>query len=713
MHRYLCYLLLVLPWLCINCSIFAPILDPVVQQDEFIVQASKSEKNDSGPPPIAVTIRFHGGKDIGRRKLMDRIMDSMLDLSRNPDRRGSAYDAMLDVQDSIRSQGYPLAKVEHSQSKLPKTNDILVEFTLHLGPLCTVKDLRLLGRQQLSEEELLQFWSRKQQGFLGLDDPLYVEAGLQGLVTSMQSYYMSKGFLDAKVSLLPPEPKPEQESQAKKLGLVVSIQIEEGHPYHFGQTELNDKLAGTLHHLAPMPPQPGDAFSRKSIESYRLQLFNQLRNLGYNEPKLNLRVTVNPEKHLVDSKVQGDPGQQVSIAEIVVRGNLYVSSNRILELMRIHPGETFHGLSEENSLLRLYQTGLFRKAEIQHEPMPENKIRLVIQVEEIERYLLEPEIGYGSYEQLRGGIGFQMRHLQFLDPLFIFDLDSRAMVSRRGHRVVTSLTDPNVLSSDTAFSVQAELRRREEPSFTDESLGFSTSLSRPLFSPRTLGRIGYTFKEHRDGNVDVVDPAAGITDYTEANSFAEISRDQRDNVLMPRSGYRWATGVQWLDPALGGSISLTHLRAGFTYYQPLFGKSAQVVLNAQSAWLFPGEGSDAVPISQRLFNGGENSVRSFDESELSPLDINGDPVGGDYRNIFNLELRWQAFKFLELAGFADAGNTGSKVQDYDLRDMRYAVGGGLRVLTPIGPLRFDAAHNPDRMPKEEDWILHFSIGYPF
>jgi outer membrane translocation and assembly module TamA len=106
-------------------------------------------------------------------------------------------------------------------------------------------------------------------------------------------------------------------------------------------------------------------------------------------------------------------------------------------------------------------------------------------------------------------------------------------------------------------------------------------------------------------------------------------------------------------------------------------------------------------------------VRSYDEAELGPKDVNGEPVGGEFRNVLNVELRWQVLTNVELAAFADAGNVGRQVGDYTFNDLKYGLGGGIRILLPIGPVRLDAAYNPDRDPGDEVWEVHFSIGYPY
>jgi outer membrane protein assembly factor BamA len=109
---------------------------------------------------------------------------------------------------------------------------------------------------------------------------------------------------------------------------------------------------------------------------------------------------------------------------------------------------------------------------------------------------------------------------------------------------------------------------------------------------------------------------------------------------------------------LGGDVSFERVRLIGSTILPL-GNSTHAVLRVESTWLSPKDGSDAIPIQERLFNGGKITVRSFREDRLAPA---------------------------------------------DLKDVSGRV---------IGPLRFDDALNPDREPGDRKWRFHFSIGYPF
>ena len=72
-------------------------------------------------------------------------------------------------------------------------------------------------------------------------------------------------------------------------------------------------------------------------------------------------------------------------------------------------------------------------------------------------------------------------------------------------------------------------------------------------------------------------------------------------------------------------------------------------------------------------------------------------------------------------GFVDAGNVWPSDWHFDLGDLRYAIGPGLRYQTPVGPIRVDVGYQlnpiPDLIvngaPQPRRWRLHFSIGQAF
>jgi len=111
-----------------------------------------------------------------------------------------------------------------------------------------------------------------------------------------------------------------------------------------------------------------------------------------------------------------------------------------------------------------------------------------------------------------------------------------------------------------------------------------------------------------------------------------------------------------------------------------------------------GFSSGEPPFSQSFFVGGSETLRGYEE----------DRFFGDRMFLFNLELR-RAFKNnIQAVAFFDAGRAWFKGEDLDFfNDLASAIGVGVRVNTPVGPIRLDIGFGPDGNK------THFSFGQPF
>jgi outer membrane translocation and assembly module TamA len=95
------------------------------------------------------------------------------------------------------------------------------------------------------------------------------------------------------------------------------------------------------------------------------------------------------------------------------------------------------------------------------------------------------------------------------------------------------------------------------------------------------------------------------------------------------------------------------------------------------------------------------------------MDANGNPEGGDALIILNAEWRVPLVRWFALAAFVDSGTVTPTVGDLPSAVFKTGVGGGVRVNTPIGPLRLDVGYALNPIPGESRWQLYFSVGQPF
>jgi len=128
------------------------------------------------------------------------------------------------------------------------------------------------------------------------------------------------------------------------------------------------------------------------------------------------------------------------------------------------------------------------------------------------------------------------------------------------------------------------------------------------------------------------------------------------------------------------------------------------------------ENNGEVPIYERFYLGGINSIRSFGSGQVSPRDPEtNDRIGGNKMVLFNTEFLFPLVKEQGVRGviFFDAGNAYDNGDNIDLGDLKYAIGGGIRWYSPMGPLRLEYGYNPDQDKGDPKSKWQFSMGVFF
>ena len=111
-----------------------------------------------------------------------------------------------------------------------------------------------------------------------------------------------------------------------------------------------------------------------------------------------------------------------------------------------------------------------------------------------------------------------------------------------------------------------------------------------------------------------------------------------------------------------------------------------------------------------------NTLRGFATDSVDPVgglpsqDLN---TGGEALLVLNEEWHFPIWRRLRGELFLDAGNVYQTISDFDPTDLRSSAGAGLRLDTPIGPIRVEYGWKLDRKPDESPGEIIFSIGTVF
>jgi outer membrane translocation and assembly module TamA len=217
-----------------------------------------------------------------------------------------------------------------------------------------------------------------------------------------------------------------------------------------------------------------------------------------------------------------------------------------------------------------------------------------------------------------------------------------------------------------------------------------------------------------------LDPLNGRAQGRLSSLDLDIHRSTMDSTVNARRGYMLDAHFERAGSILQGDYDFAETILEGRYYLSL-GDRAVIAVKARGGSIGTPRGENLrVPFYRRYFLGGANSLRGWGRFEVSPL-FDGLSIGGHTMFESAAELRAPVWGNLSAVLFADAGNVWNNAWAFDLGDLRYDVGPGLRYLTPIGPVRVDLGYQLNPIPgllidgkkQSRPFRFHFSIGQAF
>jgi outer membrane protein insertion porin family len=652
-----------------------------------------------------------GAREISEAALRRAMKEPIAGLQDEGFRKSAIDDLAFDIESHYRGRGYHFVRVTYRYEAAEAT------LTIVEGPRVLLGTVDFNGNAAIEDEALAALVPREGSGLLGLGEAVYVKSQVTALARAVEKAYRRDGYLEVQVAA------PDVTFSTDQTQANVNIDIVEGRAYVLeAVTFTGTDVAVAAGRTDRFQALDGSAYTPLLRIEVKTMIEDLYADEGYPEATAQVMAVPTETGQLVRMtlEVEVTAGAKTMIGNILIEGNERVRRGFILGQMRLRPGDLYRGHLLRRSYRRLFKTGLFsavtinlakenRSGQAENERPSGKDIShrdLLIHVSERSTRARFYELGFGSYDLLRAKTGIRERNLLGRGLIGSAELGG----SIRGAQLGFSLTDPWFLQSQWEANLPVSFLTREEPSFTIRESKVGFRLSKPLTVRVTTGST-YRFSLSHVRNLSAQSPLKEETNLLLGALGPFVQYDSRNDLFMPTRGVSARAFAEVGDPALGGEISFVHTGASASHYLEL--KEGTVLCSRVSTrWITPIRNTESIPIQERLFNGGENSVRSFQQSELGPKDAGGDPVGGEVRNLLSLELRQRVSGNFSAALFADYGNIGLTSSEA-FENFRSALGVGLRYGLPIGPIRLDVGFNPNRKPDEDRFVIHFAVGMPF
>lgn len=448
----------------------------------------------------------------------------------------------------------------------------------------------------------------------------------------------------------------------------------------------------------PFPEKPavGDVLNHGQYESLRQAISSRASRLGYFDAEFKeRRLAVDPQTREAHIKLTFVSGKRYRLGEVTFNEDHVFEQGFLRRFVQFEPGTPYHADKVAELSSDLSNSGYFSQSLVTAPPgeAVDDVIPVSAKVSEREPRSVGVGIGYST------DVG----------PRFRGNWEEH-WINAQGHRrgADTELSAPR---QNLTGWYEIPL----DPPMTD-SLRFGLGYQREDIEDVESDRIsiGTQWKHEMDNDwtrilslrwererFDIGNSESGTTHLLLPG--ISLSKLESDSPIDPSRGYRLGVDVTGGLREVFSTVDVLQVTTqakGLITLADNHRFLARIDAGAVATNDFSG-----VPPSLRFFTGGDQSVRGYGYETLSPEDSEGTGVGGRYKLVGSLEYQYEVVDNWRVATFVDRGNAIDNLSD----PLATGVGGGVRWISPVGPLRLDIANGLD----EEfggGWRIHFSMG---
>jgi len=625
------------------------------------------------------------------------------------------------IRKAYETKGWADTQVAHSLDIDPATNKSSVVIEVTEGTRQTIRRIYVDGNLHFSNSRIMGLIKTRPKAWWLFRPGTIKDDQLNEDLERIRAFYLSEGYLDAQVDYRL-DVDPDQ-------WIYLRFRIEEGKRYTVGRVAIEGPDVFTIEEVREKLKAclEGDTFTYQALREDVANLKGFYFGKGYIFVQVRESTALDAATGKVEISYAIVENQVAYVERIDVRGNLKTRDKVIRRELRILPGERFDGDKLQRSKERLYNLGFFEEVGYDtEEGSASDQENLIVEVKEAKTGSFSFGGGYSSIDQFVGFIELEQKNFDWQNWQSFTgggqDLKLRGEWGSVRQTYELSFTEPWMFDHPVSFGFDAYMRShdREEDvgyGYLEDRAGGDLRVSKE-FSEYLRGGAMYRLERVK---ISDVDPTASADlraeegeNWLSSMEFT-LTRDTTDNVFNPTRGYVLSGSTEVAGGFLGGTKDFNKFFALATQYFPLFGKNV-LRLQARAGVVMPFNDEEKVPIYERFYAGGANTIRGYEERSVGPIDaVTADPLGGETLFVANVEYIVPLLDFLKGAVFVDTGNVWAEASDFGNGGFMTGVGVGVRVKTPIGPLKLDYGYPLDTQPGKQDkeGRFHFSMSHGF
>ncbi len=626
--------------------------------------------------PVIRLIKYVGNHSVTESDILDAFKHAKVHLSVE-DRFDptKVKRAVVVIKELLGAHGRQFATVRPTFTRIPAANAVVLTFNINEGPKVKVGKIIIQGNHAFSSEKIVRSMKNTRPYAIPLylfDIPVmsktYDEGKLDDdLENGVRALYQNNGYF--RVLVKDPTMKTVDVNRPgipwipiPWIGAVhgkatnITIPIEEGSKYRLGKLFIrsSDPEKGLFFKQAYLkdifPLREGDIFDAAKVRDSFKNYTKLYGAWGFIDFSANPSFDIDEKKKIINLTLVFDQEKQYYVRRIDFSGNTATRDKVIRRELLLNEGDLFNSHLWELSLLRLNQLGYFDPIKPANADIRRNSqqgtVDILLKVKEKGKQSIGLTGGVSGLAGTFVGLNYQTNNFLGLGETLTFEAD----VGSIQRNIVFGFTEPYLLDRPistgfTVFSTYYAYDQARETSlllgqqvnipgniaqnYNISSSGFTLFASSPIrrFS---FARLGINYSYTRSNITAYSSASTALFQAVQFRSFAGPSQLQGivasqfmptitystvNDTLNPTAGKYFFAGMGY--EGLGGNVNALLPSFEMKYFHPINHHRNVLAFHLLTSFA-TGYGSQVLPPYNRLFTGGEQSVRGFDFYAISP-----------------------------------------------------------------------------------------------